>query len=136
MEFSLDTLKYLESHKTDDVNDLIERLKNKPDPCLRYSAEDDELRSEAAATITALRKRVEELEGVLGVLLGAEALNTVRITVAGWNGEGREDGHQFERHPSTAHCTIPTTCGAIYDLDDALKAAAALRAKGGEHGDA
>lgn len=43
--------------------DVVERLTNKPEPCRRYSAEDDALRSEAAATITALRARVEELEG-------------------------------------------------------------------------
>jgi len=79
------------------------------------------IQKEAAATITALRKRVEELEGALEQLEAAnEQLAATRS--------------------SETYCMMLTDDGAedaLEALDGARsRARAALRAKGGEHGDA
>lgn len=89
--------------------DIVERLTNKPEPCRRYSAEDDALRSEAAAAITALRKRVEELEGALEPLILP---------------------HQYwmDEYPDGALCPLYNRL----TWGDHRRARAALRAKGGE----
>jgi len=81
-------------------------------------------KSEAAAALLAL-------EGALRDLVEAKALADVRGIVAGWNGEGREDGPYETRHPARLGAQLPkTTCGAIYELDEAMqRARAALSEK-------
>jgi len=73
---------------------------------------------------------MKEVVEVLGVLVSARALSGVREVVAGWNGENRPDGPFLERHPDKLGALLPkTTCGAVYELDEALVAARALLAK-------
>jgi len=59
---------------------------------------------------------------VLENLVNAKALSGVRALVAGWNGEDRAEPYN-ERHPSRLGATLPTTCGAVYELDEALQIA-------------
>lgn len=78
-----------------------------------------------AAESRALRAEQERDEAYerLKTLAEARALSGVRKLVAGWNGEGREDG-PYTRHPDELGATLPkTNCGAIYQLDDAMTAA-------------
>lgn len=77
-----------------------------------------------AALIAAVPGLVEALE----LLVSAAALQGVRSVVAGWNGEGREEPYR-DRHPRGLGATLPkTTCGAVYDLDDAMQLARAALA--------
>lgn len=75
-----------------------------------------------ADTIEALLKALEDL-------VNARAISGVREIVAGWNGENKPDG-PYQRHPSKLGATLPkTTCGAVYDLDEAMQRAHAALAK-------
>lgn len=87
---------------------------------------------EAAARIQSDAATIERLREALGKLTHAKALKSVRGLVAGWNGEGREDGPFEERHPPRLGAHIETNCGAIYELDEALVQARSLIQDGGE----
>lgn len=69
---------------------------------------------------------IYELRAALRALVEAKALQGVREIVAGWNGEGREDG-PYPRHSDKLGATLPkTNCGAVYALDEALQAGRVL----------
>lgn len=88
---------------------------------LRREAESQ--RDVAKAAADTLRQERDEAYERLKTLAEARALSGVRKLVAGWNGEGREDG-PYTRHPDELGATLPkTNCGAIYQLDDAMTAA-------------
>jgi hypothetical protein len=59
-------------------------------------------------------------------VVGADLPKYIRTLVAGWNGEDRPVGERFGRHPVTLGATIPTTCGAVYELDEAVRCLEAL----------
>jgi len=90
----------------DPTTDIVERLTDEnfagPMQHLRAWDESDALMTEAATTITALRARVEELEGVL---------EPFAVEADTWNGD--------------------TGCLGV-TLSDVRRARAALRAKGGD----
>lgn len=70
-----------------------------------------------------------DLLAALRGLVEAKTLSGVRGLVAGWNGEGKP-GSPYPRHPSNLGATLPkTTCGAVYELDEALTRARAAIAK-------
>lgn len=76
-----------------------------------------------------------DLLEALDALVNAKALKDVRGIVAGWNGEGKEDG-PYERHPNGLGAILPkTNCGAVYALDEAMIAARAAisKATGSSH---
>lgn len=74
------------------------------------------------------------LREALRKLVDAKALSEVRGLVAGWNGEDRPEPYS-KRHPYNLGATLPkTTCGAIYDLDDAMTEARALLSQEAQHG--
>lgn len=76
----------------------------------------------AESRATRLQQERDEAYERLKTLAEARALSGVRKLVAGWNGEGREDG-PYTRHPDELGATLPkTNCGAIYQLDDAISA--------------
>ena len=112
--------------------DIVERLTNKPEPCRRYSAEDDALRSEAAATITALRARVEELE--------REKAESDLAFDLRWDADMRAIKRWQVAHPGNDlvwpdHAEL--CLWLLTELERANPSAlAALRAKGGGNGDA
>lgn len=68
----------------------------------------------------------DELRRALDRLVNAKALAGVRQQVAGWNGEHLPEDKRYERHPPRLGARIETTCGAIYDLDEAMTAARSL----------
>lgn len=75
--------------------------------------------------------RIEALEKALKLFVEAEALEEITAVVAGWNGPASA----YQRHNSHLGATIPTTCGGIYELNDALiEARAALSTTGGRDG--
>lgn len=82
-------------------------------------------------TLTALKRENEELREALGKVTGSRIAEDIRDLVAGWNGEGRPEEERFGRHPDALGANIPTTCGDVYALDEALVAArAALDGRG------
>lgn len=75
-----------------------------------------------------LRAERDAAKAGLASLVNAKALKGVRGIVAGWNGEGRDEPFR-ERHPKGLGATLPkTNCGAVYELDEAMQAAASLLA--------
>jgi hypothetical protein len=76
--------------------------------------------------IAAMAERIEKLEGALEALVEARALRTVLPCVARWNGPNGE----YKRHPPRLDASIKTSCGAIYDLADALTTGKALLSSG------
>ncbi|WP_407146302.1 hypothetical protein [Bradyrhizobium sp. ORS 86] len=73
--------------------------------------------------IDRLRAIVNKARDLLHEMAYATALDSVRGIVAGWNGENRPDG-PFQPHPRELGAQLPkTTCGAIYDLDKAMREA-------------
>lgn len=84
-----------------------------------------------AALLAAASVRQDRLREAAERLVNAKALDGVRGLVAGWNGEGKQDG-PYERHPPRLGAELPrTNCGAIYELDDAMQAVrAALSSEG------
>jgi hypothetical protein len=85
-------------------------------------AGDPDLRAARAALAAPMPR--DSLREALDRLTNAKALAGVRPLVAGWNGEGRNEPYN-ERHPRNLGAKLPTTCGEVYDLDDALTAARA-----------
>lgn len=77
------------------------------------------------ALIAAIPEMIESLER----LTNASALYGVRQLVAGWNGEGRSEPFQHRHHDDLGAALPKTTCGAVYDLDDALQSARAVLKK-------
>jgi hypothetical protein len=75
--------------------------------------------------LTEMRAFRAEAMKVIEPLLNAKALAGVRALVAGWNGEGRDEPYK-ERHPYRLGATLPTCCGEVYELDEALTAARAF----------
>ena len=76
------------------------------------------------AEAAAMAREVMEAREAINRLVNAKALAGVRDVVAGWNGENRPEGPYNERHPNNLGATLPkTTCGAIYELDDAMQSA-------------
>jgi hypothetical protein len=68
----------------------------------------------------------EQLHEAIRCVLGADLPKYLRTLVAGWNGEDHPVGERFGRHPVTLGATIPTTCGAVYELDEAVRCLEAL----------
>lgn len=113
--------------------DVVERLTNKPEPCRRYSAEDDALRSEAAATITALRARVEELEGAADAereWLKKQVFALSEDTIEKYHGVGQRDTEGKEGAFARGRCTEAKSIARA--ISDVCHERAALRAKGGD----
>ncbi len=75
--------------------------------------------------IAKLRTRIGAAEGALKALVDADALAGIRPLVAGWNGDNSPVG-PFPRHPPELGVKLPTNCGAVYALDEALQAARAI----------
>ncbi len=76
-------------------------------------------------SVSAARK-VEALETALTDVLNAKALSGIRELVAGWNGEHLPENERFGRHHDNLGVTLPTNCGAIYELDEAMLRARSL----------
>lgn len=76
--------------------------------------------------ILALARKAEAMEREMAALLDAEALSGIRALVAGWNGEHLPETERFGRHHDELGVKLPTTCGAIYALDEAMTRARAL----------
>lgn len=73
--------------------------------------------------LSAIEQEREALRDALTALVNAKALAGVRELVAGWNGESKPDG-PYDRHPPRLGATLPkTTCGAVYELDEAMQSA-------------
>ena len=71
----------------------------------------------------ALRETALQLEAMqreMAAILDAEALSGIRALVAGWNGEHLPENERFGRHHDQLGVKLPTTCGAIYALDEAM----------------
>lgn len=68
----------------------------------------------------------EDLYRALDDLLNAEALSGVEGVVAAWNGP---QDKPYSPHPANLGALIKTTCGRVYKLDAAMKAARAALAK-------
>ena len=84
----------------------------------------------AAWNIHALRAERDALRERLTKLVDAEALAGIRAQVAGWDGEGREDG-PYKRHHAELGASLPkTNCGAVYALDEAIETARKLLSAG------
>lgn len=99
--------------------------------------EADELWQRAVNAEALAQVQAEALKAARA-LVTAPALSGVRVMVAGWNGEGREDG-PLPRHPPRLGARIETNCGRVYDLDERMTALASALAKidaltGGEAG--
>lgn len=75
--------------------------------------------------VTAARK-IEALETALTDVLDAKALSGIRDLVAGWNGEHLPENERYGRHHDNLGVTLPTNCGAIYELDEAMLRARVL----------
>ena len=80
----------------------------------RTAEPEDTQRSEASHNETLAL--IEAAERVVAANLAKQ----LRQTVAGWDGENRPES--FSRHPADFRATIPTTCGDVYEMDDAAKA--------------
>jgi len=76
-------------------------------------------------TVRTAEASLAEARRLLTAVVEAKALEGVRKQVAGWNGEGRDDGYRYERHRDDLGAKLPdTNCGAIYALDEAMQEAA------------
>lgn len=95
----------------------------------RRTAEAERDRAQTACEQIGIRLNEAEareatLRAALRRIINAKALRGVRELVAGWNGENRPDGPYAERHPARLGATLPkTTCGAVYELDEAMQSA-------------
>lgn len=76
--------------------------------------------------INAMEAEQEQWREAVRCVVGAELPKYLRMLVAGWNGEDRQAAERFGRHPVKLGATIPTTCGAVYELDETLRCLAAL----------
>lgn len=82
---------------------------------------------EAAKAVSEIAARqAEALKRAITELLGAKALDGIRGLVAGWNGEHLPESERFGRHHEELGVTLPTNCGAIYELDAAMTRARTL----------
>lgn len=86
---------------------------------------------EIRSVFLSLAGQAEALQREMAALLEAEALSGIRALVAGWNGEHLPENERFGRHHDELGVKLPTTCGAIYALDEAMTRARALL--GGEN---
>jgi hypothetical protein len=83
------------------------------------------VRASAIERLSAIEQERDALREALTTLVNEKALAGVRELVAGWNGESRPDG-PYDRHPPRLGATLPkTTCGAVYELDEAMQSARA-----------
>lgn len=83
---------------------------------------DDDNGEANARAIAALPEMMEALEA----LVNAEALSKVEDIVAGWKGPPEKP---YSPHPPQLGARIETTCGRVYKLDEAMKAARSALAK-------
>ena len=92
---------------------------------------DWKVRNIAVAEDTAKRINMhDDLVAALDAIIGAQALVGVRDLVAGWNGENRPEGPHVSRAPDSLGAILPpTTCGAVYALDEAMQRGRELLAK-------
>ena len=79
----------------------------------------------------ALRAQVRALREALDNLVNAPALSGIADLVRGWSGKPDDPN---PRHPSNLGAQIKTTCGRVYQLDEALTAARAALGTGGGNG--
>lgn len=77
-------------------------------------------------TSDAAARQAEAMKREMAALLNTEALSGIRALVAGWNGEHLPENERFGRHHDELGVKLPTTCGAIYALDEAMIRARAL----------
>lgn len=82
--------------------------------------------------IRAMEAEREQWREAVRCVVGADLPQYIRTLVSGWNGEGRPGGEHFGRHPVTLGATIPTTCGAVYELDEAVRCLANIVGLGAE----
>lgn len=80
--------------------------------------------------VAALEAENERLREALGGLYRAVDGLGLRAIVAGWNGEGRDDGPNDPHHPEL-RVNLPTNAGTVYAIDAATIYALDHLAKGG-----